>query len=186
VKGLSASRVDGNRLLSHLKADEFKVNPRKYFVFNIKPLREATFSNVILETHVYPDMGGMVGEMSLISPNEKVLSAQGAKDTFEGMGIVTRGVIKNLVWKIYSADSLCLIVKARRGYIDCKKKKTNLKNVSLENLLSQRLIVSKSVIWNERDKVFEIPGEYFAVTPKGNVRGRGMKLDMDLVVRPSS
>jgi len=186
VKGLSASRVNGNRLLSHLKADEFKVNPRKYFIFNVRPFNEVTFSNVTLETHVYPDMGEMAGGMSLISPNEKIMSAQGAKDTFEGIGIVTRGVIKDLVWKIYKADSLCLIVKAKRGHIDFKKKKTYLKNASLENLLTQRLVLSKSVIWNETDRVFEITGEYLVVTPEGKVSGKGIKLDVEFILNPFS
>ena len=186
VKGLSASRVDGNRLLSHLKADEFKVRPRKYFIFNVRPFNEVTFSNVTLETHVYPDMGEMAGGMSLISPNEKIMSAQGAKDTFEGIGIVTRGVIKDLVWKIYKADSLCLIVKAKKAHIDFKKKKTYLKNVTLEQMSPKRIIASKKVIWNGRDEVFEIPGDYLALTPEGKVSGKGIKLDVEFIVNPSS
>jgi len=186
VKGLSASTVDGNRLLTHLQADEFKVSPRKYFIFNVKPFNEVTFSNVTLETHVYSDMGEMAGGMSLISPNEKIMSAQGAKDTFEGIGIVTRGVIKDLVWKIYKADSLCLIVKAKKAHIDFKKKKTYLKNVTLKQMSPKRIIASKKVIWNGRDEVFEIPGDYLALTPEGKVSGKGIKLDVEFIVNPSS
>jgi hypothetical protein len=50
----------------------------------------------------------------------------------------------------------------------------------------KRIIVSKKVIWNGKDEVFEIPGDYLALTPEGKVSGKGIKLDVKFIVNPSS
>ncbi len=54
----------------------------------------------------------------------------------------------------------------------------------MEDVLSGRLIKSSSVIWDDKEKVFKVPGEYIAMTPKGQARGRGIKVDLDFVVSP--
>ncbi len=185
VKGLSTSRVDGNRLLSHLKADEFKVRPRKYFIFNVRPFNEVIFSNVKFETHFYPDIHGMAGGISFILSEEETIPVKGGNN-LDGFGVITRGIIKGLVWEIFNADKLCLRVKAKKAHIDFNKNRTNLKNVTLEQMSPKRIIVSKKVIWNGRDEVFEIPGDYLALTPEGKVSGKGIKLDVKFIVNPSS
>jgi len=180
VKGLSARRVDGKRLLTHLQADEFKVSPRKYFVFNVKPFNEATFSNVRFETHFYPDAQGMARGIHFILSEEETMPFKG-ENNLAGFGVITRGVIKDLVWEIFKADKRCLIVKAKKAYINVNKNRTSLRNATLEQMSPKRVITSQTVIWNGKDKVFEIPGDYVALTPEGKVSGRGIKLNVDFM-----
>lgn len=183
IQGFTASTYKGNRLITKIEADEFKVNPRRFFVFNIKPLNEATLTNVRLEIHIYM---GMSSKADLFSFGEGVLPLMngGKKFAVNGMGLITRGVIKGLILKIYRADSLSIVVKASRGYIDFKKKETKMQGVSLEDVVSGRLIKSSSVIWDDTEKAFKVPGEYIAMTPEGRARGRGIKVDLNFVVTP--
>ena len=183
MKGFSVSRVDGNRLLSHLKADEFKVNPRAYFIFNVRPFNEVTFSNVRFETHSYSDIHGMNGGISFMLSEEKTIPFN-RDNNLDGFGVITRGIIKGLVWEIFNTDKLCLRVKAKKAHIDFNTNRTSLKNVTLEQMLPKRIIVSKTVIWNGKDEVFEIPGDYLALTPKGKVSGKRIKLDIESIVNP--
>ncbi len=183
IKGFNASTYEGDRLITKIEADEFKINPRRFFIFNIKPFNEATLTNVRLEIHLYK---GMSSKADLFSFSEGVLPLMngGKKFAVKGMGLITRGVIKGLVLKIYRADRLSMVVKAGKGYIDFKKQETKMKGVSMEDVLSGRLIKSSSVIWDDKEKVFKVPGEYIAMTPKGQARGRGIKVDLDFVVSP--
>ena len=180
VKGLSDSRVIGNRLLTYLQADEFKVSPRKFFIFNVKPFNEATFSNVRFETHFYPDTPEVARGTSFILSEEETMPFKEDNNLID-FGLITRGVIKSLVWEIFNVDKLYLTVKAEKAHIDIKKNRTSLKNVTLEQMSPKRIIVSKTVIWNGKDDVFEIPGDYVALTPEGRVRGKGINLNLDFV-----
>jgi len=182
MQGLTASTYTGDRLITKMKADEFKVNPRRFFIFNIKPFNEATLTNVRLDIHLYNDISSKAD----LFFNEGVLPIMNGdrKSAVKGMGLVTRGVIKGLILKIYRAGNPLMVVKASRGYIDFKKKETKMQRVSIEDVLSGRLIKSSSVIWNDKEKVFNVPGEYIAMTPEGRAKGRGIKVDLDFDVSP--
>jgi len=186
IKGLTASKFDGDKILSQVRAEEFKVNPRRYFVFNIRPFNEATFTNVRLETHYYPDLTEKTKELGLFPPAEHMIPIKVAKVPLKGEGIITRGVVTGFIWEIFKADRLCLVVKAKAAQIDFKEKEIKLINVSIEDESSQKLIMSRSAIWSEKEKSFRIPGKYLAATPKGKAVGKGIKLDLNFVASPLS
>jgi hypothetical protein len=183
MEGLSYSAYDGDRLIAKIKADDFKINPRKFFVFNVKSLNEATLTNAKLEVHRYDDMPS---EVDFFSFAQDILSLKSGHDkgkgSRKGMGFITRGVIKGLTLEVYNADKLSMVVRARGADIDFKKKETRLAKASLEDVLSRKLIQGRAVIWDSREKVFRIPGAYTILTPTGMTRGEGITVDLDFVV----
>ncbi len=184
IEGLSYSTYEKDRLIARIRADEFRVNPRRFWIFNIKPFNEATLINARLEVHLYENMPS---EVSLFSFGKELLSLKNKKEgksALKGMGLITRGVIKGLILKVYKTDRLSMVVKAKDAYIDFKKKKTKLLIASIEDVLSKKLIKASSIIWDNKEKVFKIPGEYMAQTPKGRASGKGIKIDLDFVVSP--
>jgi hypothetical protein len=183
ITGLDGSRVYGGKLFTRVRADEFKVGPRKFFIFNIRPFNEVVLTNAILEVHLYPEMPKGVGLFSL---GENILSAKdaNAKTTLKGMGVLTRGVINGFILEVFKAGRPCLLVKAKKVYIDFKRKEANLIDASIKEILSQKLIKSESIIWSEKEKIFKIPGPYFTLTPRGRANGKGIKVDLDFVVSP--
>lgn len=181
ITGLDASTFYGDKLLTRVRADEFKVGPRKSFIFNIRPFNEVVLTNARLEVHLYPDMPKGV---SLFSLGENILSVKDAKTTLKGMGVLTRGVIKALVLEVFKADRLRLVVEAKKVYIDFRRKETKLIDASIKEVLSRKLIMSKSIIWSEKEKIFKIPGAYFTLTPKGRATGKGIKVDLNFALSP--
>ncbi|MBW2090147.1 MAG: hypothetical protein JRI37_14425 [Deltaproteobacteria bacterium] len=181
ITGLDGSTFYGDKLFTRVRADEFKISPRKFFIFNIKPFNEVVLTNAILEVHLYPEMPGGVGLFSLA---DNILSAKDAKTTLKGMGVLTRGMINGFILEVFKADRPCLLVEAKKVYIDFKRKKTNLIDASIKEILSQKLIISKSIIWSEKEKIFKIPGPYFTLTGRGRANGKGIKVDLNFVVSP--
>jgi len=180
ITGLNYTKCEENRLMTKIKSDELKVNPRKFFIFNIKPFNEVTLNNTTIEVYLYEDTHS---DTNLFSFGGDLLSVkQGNKASLKGMGLITRGVINDLVLKIYKASSLSILVKAKKAHIDFKKDETKLQKASIEGIFSNKIIKSTLIIWNEKEKIFKIPGEYIALSPMGWQRGKGIKVDLDFVL----
>ena len=186
ITGLKQRTYSDGKLTTLMEADELKVRPRKqYFlfnmspiinirpIFNIRPFNEAILKNAKLEIHLYPEISEGAG-LFLIDKN--MLSSD-----LKGMGIITRVLIKGLAINIYKNEILSLKVTADKACFHLRKKKLNLIDAAITDILSQKHIMSRFIIWDEKEKVFKIRGQYIAVTPKGKTAGMGIKLDMDFV-----
>ncbi len=191
ITGFKQHTYSYGKLTMLIEADEFIVRPRKQHflfnmspiinikpIFNIRPFNEAIFTNAKLETRLYPENSEpeISEEAGLFFIKKNMLTSD-----LKGMGVITRVLIKGLVINIYKNDILSLTVKAGKAYIHLRKKKVNLIDADIMHTLSQKHIMSRFIIWNEKEKVFEIPGQYIAVTPKGKTAGMGIKLDMNFV-----
>lgn len=182
IKGLSHSAYFNDKLIARIEADEFKVNQRRFWVFNIRPFNEVTLTNAKLEVHFYEEMPS---EADMFSFAKDILSLnKKGKSDLKGMGLITRGVIKNLTLEVYKAEKLSMVVRARKAYIDFRRNKTRFEMADIEDVVSKKRIKSKSGIWNNKEKVFVIPGDYVVQTPEGRASGRGIKIDLNFTVTP--
>ena len=182
IMGFSNSLYEDNKLVARVEAAEFKINPRKFFAFNIKPLNEATLTDVRLEIHLYKDTSSKV-DLLPFGIVESLLVKKGSAG-LKGMGKVTRGVIKGLTIEIYKAERLAMIVKAEKAYMNFKNQELKIRNGSIEEVASQKVIKSKLITWDNKTKIFKVPGAYLVETPKGKATGKAIKVDLDFVVSP--
>ncbi len=188
IKGISSSSYDSNgRLLMQIKADEIKVKPRRFFVFNIKSINEVTITNVKAAFYFYEDktksdVNKPQTDVDLLNLYEGVIHQKKGDAVPKEFGRITRGVIKGFTLEIYRKEKLSVIVKANEGEIDFRKKMVEMKDVHLEEVLSKKIIKSNFAVWDNKEKFFKIPGEYIAATPKGSAKARGLKIDMDFKV----
>ncbi|MDY6839411.1 MAG: hypothetical protein SWH78_15710 [Thermodesulfobacteriota bacterium] len=158
ITGFSYVTYDKEKPILKIEADEFKVNPRKYFVFNIRPFNEATVTNARLE--VYLNEGASPG-FDLLSLGKDIFHMnEKGKSRVTGMGVITRGIIKGLVLEIYKGDNLSLVVTAKEALVDFKKQEANLLRATIEDKLSNRRTTSRAVLWKAKDKIFAIPQEH--------------------------
>ena len=182
ITGLKQRTYNEGKLTTMVEADEFKVRPRRQHflfnmspiinirpIFNIRPFNEAILNNAKYEVHLYPQISTETG----LFFNEKNMLSSDLK----GMGIITRVLIEGLIMDIYKDDILSLVVKADKARIHIRKKEAKLINATIKDMSSQKHITSKLIIWNEKEKVFKVPGPYIAVTPKGKATGTGINLD---------
>ena len=191
ITGLKQHSYSDGKLTTLVEADEFRIRPRKQHflfnmspiinirpIFNIRPFNEAILKNAKLEIHLYPEScESEISEKAGLFFIEKNMLTSDLK----GMGVVTRVLIKGLAINIYKNEILSLKVMADKAYFHLRKKKLNLIDATITHILSQKHIMSRFIIWDEKEKVFKIPGQYIAVTPKGKTAGMGIKLDMNFV-----
>lgn len=189
IMGLKQRTYNNGKLTTLVEADEFKVRPRKHHflfnmspiinikpIFNIRPFNEAILKNAKFEVHLYPEISAETG---LFFIGKNMVSSD-----LQGMGIVTRVLIEGLIMDIYKDDILSLVVEADKARIHIRKKEVKLINATIKDMSSQKHITSRLIIWNEKEKVFKIPGPYIAVTPKGKATGTGINLDLDFNATP--
>jgi len=173
-----------NRLVARITADEFKVNPRKFFVFNINPFNEATITNAKMEVYLYEESPQNVDLFSFRESLKSLENKEKRKAVLKELGLVTRGVIKGLTLHVYKNDKLTFVVKAQRAHTDFRKNETKLMNVSVEDKTLKRNISSKSVIWDNKEKVFRVPGEYIMLADRKATKGKGLEIGLDFAAYP--
>ena len=184
LQGISNSIYDNNRIIAKMEADEFKVNPRKFFVFNVKSLNEITITNVKLEIY-YNNDNKNSSNVDLIPLSQLQFSEfKEGNRAKNGMGLITRGIVKGLSLRVYKANQLSLVVKAKEAHINFRNREMRMKNASIEEVISKRLIESKSIIWDNEQKLFDIPGEYIIVTSREKAKGKGIKVGIDFELNP--
>ena len=181
IKGLSYSTHDKGRLIARIEADELKVKKRKFWVFNVRPFNEAVLTNARLEFYLYDDMPSnddMSSKVDLLSTARSILTLdeQGRTGT-QGLGLITRGLIDGLEIRIYKADEPFLLLKADKARIDFKRKKINMKGVSVEDFFTGKLIKTRTAVWDNEAKILRIPGTYTAEKPEGTTVGKTMEMD---------
>lgn len=186
IKGISAQELKGGKLVYSFKADEFKINPRAFGVFLIQPIKEATLVNAYMEVYLSAQ-GNSTQEVDLF-PSSLLSSATASSDpkakrlSMSGIGVITRLVFQNLHLNIYKGEQLIITVTASEAFTNLKNKETVFKGVQIEHKTSRKLISTRSATWDAREKVFKIPREYIAVTPKGKAKAYGIKVNLDFKV----
>ena len=51
-------------------------------------------------------------------------------------------------------------------------------NVSVEDVSLKKRISSKSVIWDNKEKVFKVPGEYMMLADRKVTKGKGLEIGL--------
>jgi hypothetical protein len=184
ITGFQQRTYNNRRLASLVKADEFKVMPRKQHflfnmspiinirpIFNIRPFNEASFKNAKLEVHLRPEPSA---ENGLFFIGKNMLTSD-----LKGMGIITRVSIQGLSMDIYKDDILKLVLASDKARVDLRKKEVKLINATIKDQLTGKIIMSNVVVWDENEKFFNIPGPYIAITSKGKTIGKGIRLNLD-------
>ncbi len=180
IKGISATTIRSGRVVSRIIAEELSVKPRRFYIFSIRPFNEISMTNAKLEYHLLEGTNSEAGDP--FSLDEHLSSLKGSAISRKGLGVITRGVIKGLVLEIMRGKVPLLSVSSAEAKIDLKKKRTELFRTCLKDLKSGKKITSNRIIWDNGEKAFKIPGRYWAESPKGKSRGKGIRVDLDFNV----
>jgi hypothetical protein len=178
IKGLRSESHRNGTIASKLKADLLKVTPRKFFIFNIRPFNELNLNNAVVELHMYTDSLEDTSRGSKGSLQANMLFQNGGKAFMKQTGVITRGLIDNLTFKIYKNGSLSFLAKANKAYIDFKKDEVKLENATIQDISSKRLIRSKLIVWKNKESVFTVPGQYIIFSHTGPKKGHGIKIEI--------
>jgi hypothetical protein len=183
IQGLRFQSSKSSRIIIRAVAKELKVNPRKFFIFNIKPFNELTLNNVTVEFYKNEgepsgiDLGDLMHKFSSGS-SEKSSSSKRHKFGATKTGLITRSVINKLILKIYDKNNLSLMIKAATAYLNFKKGEIIFQNAIVEDIDSKKIINSRKIVFKNGENVLRVPGRYVLLSPSGSKKGKGLKINL--------
>lgn len=183
IQGLRLQSFKGSRETVRAAARKLKVNPRKFFIFNIKPFNELTIDNVSMEFFKSEeeqsniDIGKTIDNFSPIS-NEKSSSSKGFDAKAFNAGLITRGVINTLILKIHDKYGLSKIIKAPRAYLNFKKDEVIFRDATVEDITTKQIIKSRKMVFKNGGNIITVPGNYVLLSSAGSQKGIGLKIDL--------
>lgn len=184
ISGLSLHQYQSGLLTAKISAERFSVASRKFGIFSILPLREATFIHPKVEIFQLQDAPSKGINLFPFFPDGLDGSGTGQESFFSNeIGVVTRILLKNLELQIYKEGKLAVKVFAREGTIHPAKKDFQIYDVTMENPGLNRMVKGPRAVWNGRESRFHFPGTYSLRTAGGEEKGRGLALDLDFNIK---
>ena len=175
MEGMSYTDRDGEKLRFRLKADRVEVAKRKFGIFYVNPLKEATFSN--LELEVYEDADrqapAIVFSAELVA---QLLPAPIAKE----FGVITRIRVDGLHITLYREGHAVSSITAQHAAIDPKTRMTTMTGDVSVAAAEGRSIRGQESTWDQAAGLFWIPGPYLLVRDGKVTQGKGLRFDAEL------
>jgi len=184
ITGVDFKSFDDTRFKVRIKADEIKINPRKFLIFNIREVNELTITNANLEVYLQPETENPKPYLLTENNIPENIYPKKNKARAKGFGMVTRGVVKNIVVKMFNDQKPLLVIKATSANIDFKKKEVKLKEAQVEHIPSGKHISASTILWDEQKECFKIPGKYFVNAPEGGGWGKNIQFNTNFIFSP--
>jgi hypothetical protein len=189
ISGFGFSIYEGAALRTRVQADLFRIVPRKFGIFRMKSINEAALTKARFEIYtdrneVGQDKKRDAGVFSALG-DEFNTQTRGAPG-MQGVGNVTRLVMDGMELAFCREGTPYLEARASSGVMDFKKKEIRMRGAILEHLPSQKKIAGKTIFWDDRARLFKIPGRYESITSRGRRKGRGVTVDLDFRVKKMS
>ena len=183
IQGMKFQSSKDGRIIARGAAKELKVNPRKFFIFNVKQFNELTLDGVTIDFYKNEgepsgiDLGDLMDNFSSGNGGKSSSSKRhisGATNT----GLITRSVINKFILKIYDKNELSLIIKAATACLNFKKNKIIFYNAIVEDIDSKEIINSRKIVFKREENVLRVPGQYVLLSPTGSKKGSGLKINL--------
>ncbi len=182
VKNLTITQYSGNFLVRRMHADEFRIEPRRFFVFNVKSINEIVIDHAKLsiylsdkniDRHValFGFAGGLFSIKKKGGESEKIFYPA-------DFGLITRAVIKGIQIEIYRNKKPILSITARVGYINLKNKNVEFKDTVFRNTVNEKTVKSRLAVWNSKRQLFIVPRKYIIYRSEHIPDGRIIDIDL--------
>ncbi len=183
IQGLKFQSSVGDSTITRAVAKELEVNPRKFFVFNIRPFNEITLKEVTIE--FYKNEHGP-SEIDLKELMHKLIAGDDDNSPFSGRhpfgaaktGLITRGIINQFILKIYDQNNLSLMIKSAKVFLNFKKGEVVFQDAMVEDFGSKIIINSRKIVFRSGEDVLRVPGQYVLMSQTGSKKGNGLKINL--------
>ena len=164
IKDFTSTQYSGNFLVRQLHADEFSIEPRRFFVFNVRSINEIVIDHARLSVYLSDKITDR--HVDLFSFDGGLFSAEkkgmgGEKISYpSNVGLITRAIIKGIQIEIYRDKKPILSITARAGYINLKNKNVRLKDAVFKNTVNGKTVKSRLAVWDNKRQLFVLPRKY--------------------------
>ncbi len=147
------------RLVARIEAEEFKIRPRRFFVFQIKSLNEAIITNAKMDLFFRRGVPhGSLQQEGGDGPFGALLRDLTNKES--GVGLVTKVTLKGVDISIYDSDALTQRLRADSADLRSDTGQGTFYNATLEETSSGKFAVAAKVVWDSHKRKFKVSGDY--------------------------
>jgi hypothetical protein len=179
MTGLSSKTYRKDRLVSVVEAGEFKIHPRPFGRFRIKPYQEAVLRDVSIKLYA----GDQLEDLSSMNLLSMVAAGPSTSDSVKkavaahvsGQGVITRGIIEQLTVEVLKDGRTALLLTAARSAIDLKQKRLALSDVLIRRPSIHQIIRSQTAVWDQATQTVAIPA-YVMETGTKTVSGQDLTI----------
>jgi len=176
----------GERVV-RIEADELKVIPKKFKVFNFKPFNEMVLKNARIVT--YRSSGAREASKPDSAGDERGFSFPRVElptNSFNSNSIkMVSGVrLDGLSWLIMEDEREFVRCRAGQAYFSVTKSELELEDLELENMELGRRIAAKKGSLDLKSKLVRIPASAVTHVQAVPISGNSVQLDMNLNQMP--
>ncbi len=185
-KGYSMTQYAGDRVI-RIEADEFKVIPKKFNMFNFKPFNEMVLKNSRITT--YRREAESETAKSAFADDLQGFSfpkVEMPTNNFNPNGIkMISGVqLDGLTWLIMKDEKEFVKCRARQAYLNVKKSELELEDLELENVELGRRIAAKKGSLDLKSKLVKVSASAVTHAHAVSISGNSVQLDLNLNQMP--
>jgi hypothetical protein len=162
IKGLRYKTYENGSLVARVEAQEFKIIPRRFFVFHIKSLNEAVITNAKMDLffHGREAHNSIAEEGNDESPFKVLFKELTRKDS--GAGLITKVTMKGIDISIYDSGVLRRRVRAASADLINDSGRAIFYDATLEDPHMGKSVSAPKVVWDSHEKRFKVPGDHRA------------------------
>lgn len=185
ISGFTFTHLKHNRITHVLEAQRLTIQPRRFMVFNINSINEAILQDARMEVHFNED----AVKNSTFFDYQKALplnkAPHGRHRHGSVVGMVTRLIVKKVRVDIFQEELRTIVLAAEDALVE-KKSEAVFYNAILKDNRSDQIIRSRKILWNDKRKVFVIPGAYAMSASGNNTSGESIEIDLDFNITPAA
>ena len=178
LEGVDYTSYEGEKKLFRLQAKSFEVSKRKYGMFYLNPLREASLSKVNLEIYNYSD--SKVSHNNFASIPEETLMKILPEQDIKNQGVITRVKIDVVKINLYRDGHFVSSMTAQNVTIDPRRRTAKFNGDFSAAAAGGKSIQGQEVIWDQTAKFFRIQGPYVLIDRGKVIRGNDLRFDLEL------
>jgi hypothetical protein len=169
VKGLHYKVHENGSLVSEAEAEDFRIVPKRFFVFRVKSVNEAVVTNARIKLFKLNDSR----KDSKDDPFGSLLKE------FGDSGLIVKAVVNGIDVNIYKAEKVTHHLTAAKADLMAGANQTAFYDAAIEHPPSKTVIRTAKLLWDTEKRKFRVPGQYTASGPGGEFRGKGVQIDLN-------
>lgn len=177
IKGLQYKVRSRGALVAETDIEDFKIAPKKLFVFRVKSVNEAVITKARIRLYPHNIESDTPREKEAAADDDP-LGALFKEFTDRKAGLITGVTVKEIDVGIYDSEVLTHRLSAARADFNAAKKLTTFYNATLEYPQLRKLIKADKMVWDAQAEMIRIPGSYTTSTRGGDSKGRGLQIDL--------
>ncbi len=178
VAGVDYTAYENDKKIFRLRADHFEVAKRRFGMFYLNPLTEASGFNVDLEVYDDSTQKGARNPFVFLT-GETITKALPVPD-IGSLGVITRIKIEGLKMSLYRDGQLISTVTSQQAMIDPKVKTAILTGNFSVRAMGGKSLISQEGYWDQTTGIFSVEGSYLLVSPQKVRQGNGLRFDINL------